>query len=127
MWRHLKMKMCQLETSADRNTKAMGEAVKEASQSLNRMTDAIVSTSEKEIKSKDRVDITLEEYLSMRHELDHLRARVDLAEEMFAKMGIQRDLFDRIDPNTVNVEYSDSIVPLDFTQRVMVTFKIHTC
>ena len=116
----------QQERDTARKLKAMNEAARKASESLNRMTEALVSTSEKEIKSKDRVDITLEEYLSMRKELEDLRSKVEFSEHLYRNMGIPIDVLYQIDPDSVQVSYSDSVLNiLDHSRRVTVSFKVN--
>lgn len=62
-------------------------ALRQLVRSYDGLSSTIRDTSETEIKSKDRVDITLEEYLSMRKKIEELERSNRHMESIFKRMG----------------------------------------
>ena len=80
------------------------------------------SISKEEIKSKDRVDITLEEYLKMREKIKMLEDANYRMSEFIIQLGIPEEELDKIDPNTVNIYYNEN--PTRFTKRYQIVFDV---
>lgn len=80
------------------------------------------SISQAEIKSKDRVDITLEEYLSMRKRIEELESQNSRMGVLINRIGIPFEELDKIDLNTVNVYYNEN--PTRFTKRYQIVFDV---
>lgn len=82
----------------------------------------IKGISEAEIKSKDRVDISLEEYELLKRENRELRERCLKAEMVLQKMHIHYKMINRINPDTVQKYECKNL--RDFTTRVRIEFDI---
>ena len=80
------------------------------------------SISKEEIKSKDRVDITLEEYLKMRERIQTLEEQNSRMSILINRIGIPIEELDKIDPNTVNVY--QNVNPTRFTKRYQIVFDV---
>ena len=78
--------------------------------------------SQAEIKSKDRVDITLEEYLTMRKRIEELESQNSRMGVLINRIGIPFEELDKIDPNTVNVYHNEN--PTRFTKRYQIIFDV---
>ena len=90
--------------------------------SNEKLGEKLESISKEEIKSKDRVDISLEEYLSMRRQIEELESKNSRMSNLINKMGIPVEELDKIDPNTVNVYYN--VNPTRFTKRYQIVFDV---
>lgn len=82
--------------------------------------ETLKSISRDEIKSKDRVDIPLSEYLNMKQELESLNRRVKQMGSLIISMGIPAEVIEQIDPNSVRVETCDD--PRLFKRHYRVSF-----
>lgn len=71
--------------------------------------DKLESISKNEIKSKDRVDITLEEYLTMRKRIETLESKYSNVSKLIVQLGIPAEVIDNIRLDTVNVVHNDDI------------------
>ena len=76
--------------------------------------------SEAEIKSKDRVDISLEEYARMQEEIKTLSRDSKNMAYLLAQIGIPVEVINRIDRNSVHVEHCADI--RDFKTHYRVSF-----
>lgn len=79
------------------------EAARINSLSQEKFTNQLKSISEAEIKSKDRVDISLEEYERLKTDLQFFREFSDTLNALFMKMGIPCDVINKIIPESVKV------------------------
>lgn len=79
----------------------LGRDIKTASKELS---DRMSEISRDEIKARDRVDISLEEYERMKEEIRFLRAENAKFREIYESMKIPADL--DIIPDSIEVEYS---------------------
>ena len=76
--------------------------------------------SEAEIKSKDRVNISLEEYTRMQEEIKTLSRDSKNMAYLLAQIGIPPEIINRIDRNSVHVEHCADI--RDFKTHYRVSF-----
>jgi hypothetical protein len=90
--------------------------------SNEKLGEKLESISKEAIKSKDRVDITLEEYLQMREKIEKLEAENSRMSILINRIGIPFEELDKIDPNTVNVYYNEN--PTRFTKRYQIVFDV---
>ena len=78
--------------------------------------------SKNEIKSKDRVDITLEEYLTMRKRIETLESKISRMSKLVIQIGIPAEVIDSIRLDTVNVVHNDDI--RDFVRHYRIAFDV---
>jgi hypothetical protein len=97
--------------------------------SLDRMTEAIKDFSESqdnisqaEIKSKDRVDIPLSEYLHMKETIEKQDSRLRSLYCTVKRLGIPYETIDGIIPDSIQV-YRDEDVK-DFITHYMIKFDV---
>ena len=89
----------------------------------NRKHDRILEAiSEREIKSKDRVDISLDEYLRMMKKIDEFESRCETLDSVFMKIGIPTEMVDRIDPNSI--DWDVCLDHCNFCKFYRITFRI---
>lgn len=95
--------------------------------SLDRMTDAIKDFDESqkeisaaEIKSKDRVDIPLNEYLEMRATIRKQESELRSLYCTFRQLGISKEVVDGIVPDSVQVYTNEDLK--DFIRHYMIKF-----
>ena len=81
-----------------------------ATESMDRMTNAIkdfskaqTENSQAEIKSKDRVDIPLSEYLEMREKIDRQDMQLRKLYCTIKRLGIPYEVIDSIVPDSIEV------------------------
>lgn len=86
--------------------------------------DKLRSISQDEIKSKDRVDIPLSEYLSMREELANTAIALKHARALLMTMGIPPEIISAIDPDSVHVYTAEDL--RDFKRHYLVNFSVDT-
>ena len=77
--------------------------------------DTLKSISDTEIKSKNRVDITLEEYENMKNEIKRLSYNVDVLSNILNQIKIPLDKIDEIIPDSIKTYWCDN--PCDFNKR----------
>ena len=87
-----------------------------------KLGEKLESISKEEIKSKDRVDITLEEYLKMRERIQTLEEKNSRMSILINRIGIPIEELDKIDPNTLNVY--QNVNPTRFTKRYQIVFDV---
>ena len=80
------------------------------------------SISQAEIKSKDRVDITLEEYLSMRKRIEELEAKNSRMSKLVIQLGIPAEVIDSIKTDSIRVVHNDDIC--DFVRHYRIAFDV---
>ena len=78
--------------------------------------------SEKEIKSKDRVDISLEEYENLKNELSDLHRENCALKLTLRSIGLPAEIIDRIIPQSVRVERCDDY--RDFKMHYRINFSV---
>ena len=95
--------------------------------SLDRMTEAIKDFSESqeviskaEIKSKDRVDIPLSEYLEMREKIDRQDKRLRELYCAIKRLGIPYEVIDTIVTDSIEVYHNYDLK--DFVTHYMIKF-----
>lgn len=94
---------------------AVKTAMENLAKTLKFSTDA-------EIKSKDRVDISLEEYESLKKENQELKNRCAKAEQVFRSFKIEPKLFERIDPDNVRKAVTRDLQ--DYTAHIRIEFDV---
>lgn len=82
------------------------------------------SISEAEIKSKDRVDISLEEYERLKRDLQFFREFSDTLNVLFMKMGIPCDVINGIIPESVKVVSCSCDDYSRFLKRFRIEFSV---
>lgn len=95
--------------------------------SLDRMTEAIKNFSESqanisqaEIKSKDRVDIPLSEYLEMKETIRKQESELRSLYCTFRQLGIPKEVVDGIVPDSIHVYTNEDLK--DFITHYMIKF-----
>lgn len=96
------------------------EAARINSLSQEKFAKQLKDISEAEIKSKDRVDITLEEYERLKSDLDMFRTQSMRLEAMFDRIGIPYHVFDKIVPESISVSTCDN--HMNFMKRFYIQF-----
>lgn len=77
--------------------------------SNEKLGEKLESISQAEIKSKDRVDISLEEYLSMRRRIEELESQNSRMEKFLYRIGIPDDVIDDAEVDNIRSYYHDDI------------------
>ena len=98
------------------------EGNKAIARSIENHSKTLKSISESEIKSKDRVDITLSEYLEMK---DTIRKQDDKLRSLYCtvkRLGIPIEVIDGIVSDTIQV-YRDEDIK-DFITHYMIKFDV---
>lgn len=90
-----------------------------ATRELGKTLEAI---SQSEIKSKDRVDITLEEYTRMQNMIAKLERENRELFSLFHDIGIPLEIVDAIDRKSINVVHCDDIQ--DFKRTYYIKFDV---
>lgn len=99
-------------------------ALREVAESIEGLGDKLESISEAEIKSKDRVDIPLSEYLNMKDELKNASIALKHAHMLLMTMGIPPEVISVIDPDSVRVYTNEDL--RDFKRHYQVRFSADT-
>ena len=102
------------------DNKSVKEAAHIIAKSNKEHDNTLKHISEAEIKSKDRVDIPLSEYLEMRRQLERLEDRTRHMQAMIISMGIPAEVIDTINPASIHVETCEDI--RDFQTHYRVSF-----
>lgn len=89
---------------------------------LREHDETLKGISEAEIKSKDRVDISMEEYELLKKENAELRDRCMQAECILREMHIDPKVVERIIPDTVHRWESTSL--RDFSTHIIIEFDV---
>ena len=102
------------------------QAVKDAAHIVAKASrdhdETIKGISEAEIKSKDRVDISLKEYELLKKENQALQERCMHYEAVFRHIHINPKVLEKIVPESVHKWEMDNI--RDFTKRIRIEFDI---
>lgn len=96
------------------------DAAKVIADSQRMLSREMALISEKEIKARDRVDISLEEYNRMVKTIADLKFNYGHAVAIIEQLGIPMSVIDKIDPNSITVETSKDYI--DFKQNWRITF-----
>lgn len=91
-----------------RSNKELGEKLEEISKD--------------EIKSKDRVDISLEEYLTMRKRIEMLESKISRMSKLVVQLGIPAEVIDSIKTDSIRVVHNDDI--RDFVRHYSIAFDV---
>lgn len=78
--------------------------------------------SQNDIRSKDRVDISLEEYLRLKGDLELTRRDLQHCRKMIVMMGIPADAISKIESGSIRVETADDF--RDYRRHYRVTFAV---
>jgi len=92
---------------------------KQTSQELAKHLEDLIEVKEKEIKSKDRVDITLEEYNKLVEENKHLTQENDYLKSLFDRINL---LYDKL-IDAKSIKTATAYNPIDFTKTYMITYR----
>ena len=98
------------------------EAAHITAQATKKFGEKLDDISKNEIKSKDRVDITLEEYLTMRKRIETLESKYSHISKLIVQLGIPAEVIDSIRLDTVNVVHNDDI--RDFVRHYRIAFDV---
>ena len=98
------------------------EAAHITAKSNRELGEKLESISKEEIKSKDRVDITLEEYLAMREKIEKLEAKNSQRDRLIIRLGIPAELIDSIDTSSINVTHCEDIC--NFKRKYRIEFEV---
>lgn len=96
------------------------EAARINSLSQEKFAKQLKDISEAEIKSKDRVDITLEEYERLKKDLDMFSTRCKRMESMLERLGIPYYVLDKIAMDSISVSTCDN--HMNFMKRFYIQF-----
>ena len=88
--------------------------------SNDRLGDRLNDISQKELKARDRVDISLEEYEQLKNEVTSLRYENASLKSIFTRIGIPIKVINYILPNTVAVRKSEDLK--DFVTHYYIAF-----
>lgn len=95
---------------------------KSDSKAIKKLGDRIEKAARDEIKSKDRVDISLEEYEQMRKQIETLERKNSQRDKLIIQLGIPAEIIDHILADSIRVYTMDNI--MDFTRKYTVSFKV---
>ena len=100
----------------------VGDSSGKAGASINNLTSTLKTIHEEEIKTKDRVDISLNEYERLKRENRDLAWKVSRLETILSSIRIPVEKYEQIEPDSVKVESCSD--PIHFKQRVRIEFDI---
>lgn len=89
--------------------------------SNDRLAATLRENSEREVEARNRVDITLAEYMRMKEDIASLTERNRKLEYFFRRIGLPIDL--PIIPGSIQKYVSDSFDVFDFSQAFSIHFK----
>lgn len=100
------------------------EAARINSLSQEKFANQLKSISEAEIKSKDRVDISLEEYERLKDEVKQLSERERVLMSVIERLNIPVDVLDYILPDSVRIYTCFDIDCTNELQRYRIEFSV---
>ena len=100
---------------------ATASASREIAQSNDRLAHTLSENSKREVAARDRVDITLAEYLKMKEDIAALTAANQRLTDFFLKIGLPIDF--PIIPGSIHKYVSESFDLFDFSQAFSIHFK----
>lgn len=92
------------------------------SRAIEKLGEKIEKIAKEEIKSKDRVDISLEEYQRMRKRIETLERKNSQRDELIIRLGIPAEVIDRIDTDSIVVYTTTNV--RDFTRKYTIDFEV---
>lgn len=104
------------------DNRSVKDAARMTAKALREHDDTLKSVSHAEIKSKDRVDISLAEYEQLKTELAHLRSENSRLRIAFLNIGIPAEIINMIIPDSIKVHRCDDY--RDFKMHYRVTFDV---
>lgn len=97
--------------------------LRKVSAAMENLAKAMKLTTEAEIKSKNRVDISLAEYEALKKRIAELQEKCEHYELVFARFQIPPKVIERIDSRTVRKAVTRDLK--DFTSRVTIEFDVN--
>lgn len=91
-------------------------------ESIKGFGEKLQSISQADIKAKDRVDISLEEYLRLTKGLESTRRDLRHARYLLGEIGIPVDIISAIRHDTIKVEQAEDV--RDFVRHYRITFSV---
>lgn len=95
-----------------------------AAKSIEEFGEKLELISKADIKSKDRVDISLDEYLMLKGELERNSRELRHARYLLGEMGIPPDIISAIDSKSIHVETCEDFQW--FKRHYRITFAVDT-
>ena len=102
------------------DNRSVKEAARITAMSQREHDATLRQISDAEIKSKDRVDIPLSEYLKMRADLANAEQELRYMRHLFSEMGVPVSLINNIDPKSIRFESMED--PRNLTRHYRITF-----
>mgnify|MGYP007115353352 CR=1 FL=1 len=104
------------------NGRHVASSNRQIAESNNRLGDILRESSDKEIAARDRVDITLSEYLKLKQDIAMLSEENRTLKALYGKIGLPCDV--PILPDSIRkYQCIDSPGFMDLTQRFLIEFK----
>ena len=94
------------------------------SKAIEKLGDRIEQVARDEIKSKDRVNISLEEYEQMKKQIETLERKNSQRDKLIIQLGIPAEVIDHIHTSSIRVQRCEDI--RDFKCRYHVHFDVDT-
>ena len=104
------------------NDRSAVEAAHITARSNKELGKKLEDISKAEIKSNDRVDITLEEYLTMRKRIETLESKISRMSKLVIQLGIPAEVIDSIKTDSIRVVHNDDI--RDFVRHYHIEFDV---
>ena len=92
------------------------------SKSIEKLGEKMEKIAKEEIRSKDRVDISLKEYEQMRKRIETLERKNSQRDKLIIQLGIPAEVIDHIHIGSIRVQQCDDL--RDFTRRYHVHFDV---
>lgn len=102
--------------------KYIKDAAQIYAESNEKLGERLVDISQAEIKAKDRVNITLSEYLGLREELTKKSERLKRIEAVIMRMGIPYEVIEHIEPGSIYVTTAED--NCNFKKKYRVEFTV---
>jgi phenylalanyl-tRNA synthetase beta subunit len=93
-----------------------------AARSNKELGETLKSISKEEIKSKDRVDITVDEYLKLLNQIQILEQQTNHMSNLLNRLGFPVEEINHIVPDSINVLHN--VDPFDFTTKYQINFTV---
>lgn len=104
------------------DNRSVKEAARIAAEASRAHDETLRDISKNEIKSMDRVDISLTEYEELQRELSHLRSENRRLKTAFLNIGIPAEIIGMIIPDSIKVQRCDDY--RDFKMHYQVYFSV---
>lgn len=102
------------------DNRSVKEAARIAAMSQREHDKTLQRISDAEIKSKDRVDIPLRDYLKMKTDLENAEQELRYMRHLFSEMGVPVSLINSIDPKSIRFESMED--PRNLMRHYRITF-----